>query len=215
MIIKNGLKNKYSAFTLAEVLITLLIIGVIAAITIPIIMNEFQTVQQRTQFKKAFTTINNAIYKIKSNVGYYPNCFYGYNGGSASFTECNTLFFPELKKNLNIVQDCTNNAYANGCIPYYNDNAIGGCPGFSQNNMQNNATVYVLADGMIIILYYTGMGLFAVDINGQKPPNKWGYDLYTFDWQGNNDLIKIRGTGCYTPDTGGVSTATMIQNSLK
>jgi hypothetical protein len=37
----------------------------------------------------------------------------------------------------------------------------------------------VLADGTIIIVG-SGYGYLAVDINGMKKPNKWGYDLFAF-----------------------------------
>ena len=46
----NGTKN---AFTLAEVLITLGIIGVVAAMTMPTLLNSTQGAQYRTAYKKA------------------------------------------------------------------------------------------------------------------------------------------------------------------
>lgn len=47
-------------FTLAEVLITLGIIGVVAAITIPNLMTHFQQEQTVTKLKKAYSVINQA-----------------------------------------------------------------------------------------------------------------------------------------------------------
>ena len=45
------------AFTLAEVLITLAIIGTIAAITLPSLMINTQTTELETRFKKTFADL--------------------------------------------------------------------------------------------------------------------------------------------------------------
>ena len=42
------------AFTLAEVLITLGIIGIVAAMTLPILIGKYQKMQTATQLKKAY-----------------------------------------------------------------------------------------------------------------------------------------------------------------
>lgn len=52
---------KRSGFTLAEVLITLVIIGVIAAMTIPTLMNNTNSQEYRTGIKKAISMLNQAI----------------------------------------------------------------------------------------------------------------------------------------------------------
>ena len=70
MIMK--LSNKrMSGFTLAEVLITLGIIGVVAAMTMPTLMNSTQGAQYKAAYKKALS----AIAQQKSFVGY---CSRGY-----------------------------------------------------------------------------------------------------------------------------------------
>ena len=48
-------------FTLAEVLITLSVIGVVAALTIPVIMNSTQQAQYKTTVKKAMSVLNQAL----------------------------------------------------------------------------------------------------------------------------------------------------------
>lgn len=53
-------------FTLAEVLITLGIIGVIAALTIPTLINNIQTEQFRTGLKKSYTTLSQAVSTIQA-----------------------------------------------------------------------------------------------------------------------------------------------------
>jgi prepilin-type N-terminal cleavage/methylation domain-containing protein len=49
------------AFTLAEVLITLGIIGVVAAMTMPTLLNSTQGAQYRTAYKKAMSVLSQAV----------------------------------------------------------------------------------------------------------------------------------------------------------
>ena len=53
--------TKRFGFTLAEVLITLGIIGVVAAMTIPTLMNQTSGAEFKTGFKKMVSTLNQAI----------------------------------------------------------------------------------------------------------------------------------------------------------
>ena len=53
--------TKMKAFTLAEVLITLGIIGVVAAMTMPTLMNSTNGAQYKTAYKKALSVISQAI----------------------------------------------------------------------------------------------------------------------------------------------------------
>ncbi|MCR4881307.1 MAG: type II secretion system GspH family protein [bacterium] len=55
------------AFTLAEVLVTLLVIGVIAALTIPQLINSTEDRQYKTAYKKAVSTIANATELMEAN----------------------------------------------------------------------------------------------------------------------------------------------------
>lgn len=53
--------TKRNAFTLAEVLITLGIIGVVAAMTMPTLLNSTQGAQYRTAYKKALSVLSQAV----------------------------------------------------------------------------------------------------------------------------------------------------------
>ena len=52
---------KKLGFTLAEVLITLVIIGVIAAMTVPTLMQNTNAQEYRTAFKKSISALNQAL----------------------------------------------------------------------------------------------------------------------------------------------------------
>ena len=62
------------AFTLAEVLITLGIIGVVAAMSIPTLIANINSAKFSSQFKKSFATLNQAA--LMSQNHYDFDCLY-------------------------------------------------------------------------------------------------------------------------------------------
>ncbi len=56
-------------FTLAEVLITLAIIGVVAALTIPAVVKNYQKQQMEVKLNKVYTTLNMAINRAIADYG--------------------------------------------------------------------------------------------------------------------------------------------------
>lgn len=64
------------AFTLAETLITISIIGIVAAMTLSTIINKSQQFILKNQFKKAYNTILNAMLMAQAKMGYPINCYY-------------------------------------------------------------------------------------------------------------------------------------------
>lgn len=55
------MKKLFKGFTLAEVLITLGIIGVVAAMTIPTLMVNLRAEKLKSQFEKTYADLNVAI----------------------------------------------------------------------------------------------------------------------------------------------------------
>ena len=133
------------AFTLAEVLITLGVIGVVAALTLPSIVHNIQKVVLKNQFKRAYSNFYNAIKYVQVQNGAPYACFYWdkrpYGGTECSeFNEYGSCikwtladgsplpndymgktsdcrkFTEDLVKALNVVKFCKNNALANGCV---------------------------------------------------------------------------------------------------
>lgn len=62
----NRIQNK-RGFTLAEVLITLGVIGVVATMTIPTLMIHINTTKFRTQYKKTLSSLNQAVKSSETN----------------------------------------------------------------------------------------------------------------------------------------------------
>ncbi len=169
-------------FTLAEVLITLAIIGVVAALTIPAVVKNYQQTQLKAQFKKAYSTVQNAYQKTQLDMGIDL-----YVLGSDNSNSYRSQFFAEFAKNLKVVKKCTK-AYSQGCSPEYKGvNTVYGenypeidpdsrnyYGNFREANIKN-VEAWVLADGSIILINQVTI---AVDVNGMKKPNKWGHDLF-------------------------------------
>ena len=72
MDIKRSLKRKYRGFTLAEALITLVIIGVIAALTIPAILVNTEQHEYKSALEKALSALNQVIELNIALEGYGP-----------------------------------------------------------------------------------------------------------------------------------------------
>lgn len=70
-MINNKRKNK-NAFTLAEILLTLTILGVVAAITIPLIQNIIPSTN-KALFRKSYLTLQRAIENMLNNETIYPS----------------------------------------------------------------------------------------------------------------------------------------------
>lgn len=124
-----------------------------------------------------------------------------YNG---FFSDC-TQLWQSYYQNLNVQKICRTNAYSNGCIPKYNgrDTMYGAknpdasdydimvavaSSGFLQSSILSGSAI-VLTDGSIIFSYMKeSTRYFAVDVNGQKGPNKWGVDVYALSPRMENAL---------------------------
>ena len=134
------------AFTLAEVLITLGIIGVVAALTLPSVVHNVQKVVLKNQFKRAYSNFYNAIKYVQVQNGAPYACYYWDKRPYSNSAICSeqdeygnckkwTLadgsslpqdfvgkisdcrkFTEDLMKALNVVKFCENNALANGCV---------------------------------------------------------------------------------------------------
>ena len=124
-------------FTLTEVLITLGVIGIVSAITMPIIHSKIQNYILKNRFKKVYNTYISAIQMMNTENGDVYPCYYDNNNNSQDWSGCRN-FYTELAKKLKYVKYCPNNALSNNCIPEYpkynpeDNNAF--CPGFKKFN---------------------------------------------------------------------------------
>ena len=69
----------FKGFTLAEVLITLVIVGVIAAMTIPTLMNNTQKQEFVSQLTKTYSTLSQGLNQIWNNNDTAPGDYEFFN----------------------------------------------------------------------------------------------------------------------------------------
>ena len=186
--------QRQCAFTLAEVLITLGIIAVVAAITIPGLIADYQKKVLVSQFKKSYSNLSNALNLVQAEYGGVYDCYVP-SAGAYHTDECKPFFDNYLKK-LNIIKECSD--WRNKCHPTYKNKSEVLAAGGEVNNsacsfdIDSFTTYYTLADGSLFALQNYGNPQHhqvfpVVDVNGMKGPNKWGYDLYMLTFHRKND----------------------------
>jgi len=194
--------KKLSAFTLAEVLIILAIIGVVAALTIPSLMRKYQNYVLQTQFKEAHSLISNAL---KSIVSEHPNYVADIRTpvpGTDWNNNGRDILGADMMKKLKTTRNCS--YYADkGCdwnvrfSRYRNfTNTSQGNSGWAYLgyfNIENNMTLYTIcSQGCRYIHIF-------VDVNGlDKKPNRQGFDLFDFQLDDEGNLVPAtqHGTTC-------------------
>lgn len=162
-------------FTLAETLITLVIIGVVAALTVPTLIVKYQKEQTVTRLKKAYSALAQTTQKAIADYGPVETWEIGEEGnGNDAVAFANKYIIPYL----NIMKNCqTENS--GSCNYKYQNRKSGGIETFE------NFAKFYLNDGSLIALSIENHGQAQtigvwIDINGQKKPNKSGKDLFSF-----------------------------------
>lgn len=176
------------AFTLAEVLITLGIIGVVAAMTLPVLTQKVEKAILKNQIKKAYSTLSQVQQKIMFEWGDALSISEGFG-----YKEFNSAMIESMK----IIRKCEKNSLAQGCVPKYTGLNITQCVGFSENAVYNTQPAYILSDGEIIIPYNEDWrSLWLIDVNGLKGPNKAGYDLFEVAFDSLDKRLEFSGKSC-------------------
>ncbi len=184
------------AFTLAEILITLTIIGVIAVLTIPNLIAKKERAEIPVKVKKAYSALYNSLSASQADNGSFSDWDYSTKITDAEWAERYLLPYLKVAKNCGTQQGCRANTYTqnsgtNAVVPYYYT------PYYS----------FVLDDGTTVMLHNSGYAsnpelnyyLIGVDINGMKAPNKAGYDLFFFVSIKNSNVVFEPYTWHYNP----------------
>lgn len=176
-----------NAFTLAEVLITLGIIGVVAAMTMPMLMQDTRDKQLVAQLKKAYSTMSQALALAIVENG-TPNYWLVDNEASSAL---------ELQKKMSsyykVNKDCQ---LEGGCWPDNNIPKLDGTASGINLGTDTSYATFSVADGALFAfkILDNECNLNAgnisslknvcaeiyVDVNGEKHPNIFGYDIFKF-----------------------------------
>ena len=188
---------KKCAFTLAEILITLGIIGVVAALTMPALIANHKAVTLKSGLNTAYSLIGQAIERMRAD---------GIELSAGAFS-ANT-FKDEFIKYFEIITDC-----GSVMTPHKNNFPCAGVssPSNIYKNFSKKTAIsmdylndgqFILKNGVQIFIEDPAVSLksrriyITVDINGSgKRPNAWGQDLFTFQILDNGKLLPMGAEG--------------------
>lgn len=151
----HGAVSNKLGFTLAEVLITLGIIGIVAAMTMPALIQKQQRKEASSRLKKFVSTFSQALLFAENEHG--PKS--GWQIGEHNSTQSSMDFL---------------NVYIKPYVKYI-DIVASKSPDFNQNS----ATMQFL-DGSTITVKVGNCYDIYYDYNGEKKPNELGKDIFKF-----------------------------------
>lgn len=180
----------YFAFTLAEVLITLGIIGIVAAIAIPIVQNSASDNEFKIAYKKAYSDLSQAFTQAinDNSLTARPGQF----DTTATASE-----WAAIQNAFKVEQSCTpaqlNSCWVDGDKVYQNTHPS-----------TASSSSFVDGSGRSWAEYSSLENLYLVDTNGFKQPNKFGKDRWIFTFRDSNNVRVATGlpykVGIFTGD---------------
>lgn len=187
------------AFTLVEVMIALLIIGIVAVYAILTINQNIQHKELEASFKKGYSSLVKVTEAINADGVSVYNDYYNIPAGDSTRADKQKDFLYMLAKKYNTREICEiTRAYYDGnpvCrAPQYQGYYLGGIQSPDVMPYGHLRTL----DGMYIFPGNWGLYL-SIDVNGAKGPNRAGHDLFSFGLTSRNAL--------YVPTSWGTTTA--------
>lgn len=179
-------KEKGKAFTLSEVLITLAIIGIVAAMTLPTLIRNIQDRQFKVKFKQSISVISQAMKTV-------------YAESDETYTSTDWLqmpiYFCKLEKVLKVMNsgiDCTKvnddiiykswNEWPKDSVRWHAKDMW-----YDKNGNPQFLNSAYLPLTMDLIngtrINFNCSILIFVDVNGDKGPNTIGRDIYTMKFE--------------------------------
>ncbi len=183
-----------NGFTLAEVLITLGIIGVVAALTIPTLIHNYRIKALKTDLKKNYSMINQAILRAKADndiFNFYKYCTsFDSSSGFYNKKSCQKMIYDAFKINS---KDCKYTTspqnYALNNIAYIDV----GATYHPEKRLENGSCINVQINAHT-------MGI-TVDINGSNTgPNALGHDIFSFILDKNDVFQPAKTSKVYTEE---------------
>ncbi len=200
---RKQLIKQHNAFTLAEVLITLGIIGIVAALTIPSLIGKYREKQTVSAVKTAYSIFSQAYLRLTED---YPDLSQMVDA-DATPKENAQFLLNELTKYIKTIKRCDKDQYCMG-EKYI---TLSGDPLPQTDNLWDktrNVETGALANGMTFWVLNSNdtngeyAGQLGVDINGNKKPNQLGVDFFWFSINKNGVITagrnpKVRANGIY------------------
>lgn len=162
---KKNLKERIG-FTLAEVLLVIAVIGIIASYTIPELIQNVQEQQYKIAYKKAFGDLSNVLNSCLSE-----DSLFSREGGNNDNVN-NGINFNVLKSKFSVIKECNNNDN------YQCWDAIG--EKYNEVLPNTAALAFIDKSGRAWSMLESRYSEIIVDTNGFKNPNIYGKDRFPF-----------------------------------
>lgn len=182
----------FKAFTLAEILITLGIIGIVAAMTIPTLMTKIQTKKTVSQLRATQSILSQAFRMAEEENGDPSSWEFKHNNKDA------TVVAEKIRPYIKIAVDCKQEI-SDKCFSYNIYKHLAGDNDFSY---ATNTYYYkfILLNGVSVTFrgpYGNEIDsiLIVVDLNGKLPPNVYGKDSFYFVYT-NSTLLPVGAPDC-------------------
>jgi prepilin-type N-terminal cleavage/methylation domain-containing protein len=179
----DGFKKVFNpAFTLAEVLITLGIIGVVAAMTIPTLMAKINERQTVVKLKKAYSTLSNAYRLLEHDDELGGGvCITGYDTKNNARTDTPRCaagqYDSQFDKFAQYIKTTRESAGYTGYTGTNNSTF------FSYYKFMLPWEIFTSLDGLVYLFSCGGMSLVLIDVNGPDgKPNEFGKDIFGFEY---------------------------------
>ena len=196
-------KKKKVAFTLAEVLITLGIIGVVAALTLPTLISNYQKQVYVNQLKKSVSVLSQGFTTMMGHDGVTElKDTEAFSGITTSYCESDNILTDDCRSIREGLESVFSGVQFTPCDPatikYLNGEEL-------QSFLWRKAskTCIVFPDGSEIYSYsflkQSEDYVFGIDINGPKNPNTYGRDIFQL-YLTNNGMVN--GIGSQNDPTG-------------
>lgn len=154
---------------MAEVLITLGIIGVVAALTISSLINKINDKQFKVGYKKSYSDFSQVFEDALNN-----NDFIAQESNTFDYVAAE-IAWNAIKSRFKVVKECNDpRSMLNIC---WVDNRNNTWTGYPTNS---SSRAFIDASGRVWVQKVTGSSIYFVDINGSKGPNIFGKDRFTF-----------------------------------
>jgi len=191
-ILEIGLKDRAKlAFTLAEVLIVVGIIGMVAEMTIPTLVTSVKEQSTTTILKETFSILQSAYSGAVAENGDPTTWNLIASGDATGLANLNQIMTTQMK----VTKNC---GTGQGCFPDLTYKDLNGSTTYTPNiDTITSSTKVILANGVSLRMgiydpacanaWGTGSdmvtnicGYFQADVNGLAPPNQYGVDLFNF-----------------------------------
>lgn len=185
--------SKSCGFTLAEVLITLGVIGIVAALTIPILTNAYQEHEAVARVKETYSLVSQAVKQWEVEIGcigQISKCMdampWGW-GEDPSTQENGMEMRLAWTKYLKVSAHRGRYDGIPDWLDYDSYNIDGtlstGIPnstygGVNKRNQAHRQFQYLLQNGVILSITGADGNFMWMDINGKKPPNRVAKDQF-------------------------------------